>query len=155
MQNIQPLKYLSVLVLLLLLSSALFADEDETLNEDKPFAKAHIILQLSDADPKKQALVLDIANNLIRHYGGADMADIEIIAFASGIDLLFEGGSNESRIASLAASGIKFYICMNTVDTRERKTGKRPKISKSATGVQTGVAFLVDEIQRGYTHIRP
>ncbi|MCF6225124.1 MAG: hypothetical protein L3J22_02325 [Xanthomonadales bacterium] len=155
MHKTYALRYLWVLVFSLLFSSALFADEDEVLNEDKPFAKAHIILQISDADPKKQALVIDIANNLIRHYGGADMADIEIIAFASGIDLLFDGSPNESRIASLTDSGVKFYICMNTVDTRERKTGKRPKISKHAIGVQTGVAFLVDEIKRGYTHIKP
>lgn len=155
MQKVQQLKCLCVFVLSLLLSSALCADEEQILNEDKPFAKAHIILQISDAEPKKQALVLDIANNLIRHYGGADMADIEIIAFASGIDLLFEASPNETRIASLADSGVRFYICMNTVDSRERKTGKRPKISKHATGVQTGVAFLVDEIQRGYTQIRP
>jgi len=155
MLNKRSVNNLFISVMLLMFSASLFAQDDEVLNEDKPFAKAHIILQLSDADPKKHSLVLDIANNLTRHYGGADMADIEIIAFAAGIDLLLEGNPNEKRIASLADSGVNFYICLNTVDTRERKTGKRPKISKLATGVQTGVAFMVDEIHRGYTHIRP
>ncbi|MBE9549215.1 MAG: hypothetical protein IMF09_07380 [Proteobacteria bacterium] len=155
MFKMQKLKRLSVLVFLLVFSSVVFAQDGKILNEDKPFAKTHIILQLSDADPKKHSLVLDIANNLTRHYGGADMVDIEIIAFASGIDLLLEGNPNAARISSLVDSGVNFYICLNTVDTRERKTGKRPKISKHATGVQTGVAFMVDEIHRGYTHIRP
>ena len=151
----QQAKILLVSLFLLLGSVTVFAQDGEILNEDKPFAKAHIILQLSDADPKKHSLVLDIANNLTRHYGGADMADIEIVAFASGIDLLLEGNPHEARISSLVDSGVNFYICLNTVDTRERKTGKRPKIGKYATGVQTGVAFMVDEIHRGYTHIRP
>lgn len=155
MFKMQKLKRLSVLVFLLVFSSVVFAQDGKILNEDKPFAKTHIILQLSDADPKKHSLVLDIANNLTRHYGGADMVDIEIIAFASGIDLLLEGNPNATRISSLVDSGVNFYICLNTVDTRERKAGKRPKISKHATGVQTGVAFMVDEIHRGYTHIRP
>ena len=139
----------------LLFSVNLYGQDQEVLNEDKPFAKAHIILQLSDADPDKQTAVLDIANNLTKHYGGPDMADIEVIAFAAGIDLLLDGNPNEQRIASLVDNGIKFYICMNTVATRERKTGKRPVLSKHATGVQTGVAFMVDEVQRGYTLIHP
>ena len=144
-----------ILLLLLTFSASALAQSEEVLNEDKPFAKTHIILQLSDTDPTKHSLILDIANNLIRHYGGADMVDIEIVAFAAGIDLLLEGSPHESRISSLVDTGVKFYICLNTVDTRERKSGKRPVLSKYATGVQTGVAFMVDEIHRGYTHIRP
>ncbi len=144
-----------VFIAFLALSQNAFPQDETVLNEDKPFAKAHIILQLSDADPEKQAAVLDIANNLTKHYGGPDMADIEIITFAAGIDLLLEGNPNEQRISSLADNGIKFYICMNTVMTRERRTGKRPKLSQYAIGVQTGVAFMVDEIHRGYTLVRP
>ncbi len=144
-----------VLIALLAIGQNAYSQDETVLNEDKPFAKAHIILQLSDADPEKQATVLDIANNLTKHYGGPDMADIEIIAFGAGIDLLLEGNANEQRIASLADNGIKFYICMKTVLTRERRTGKRPKLSQHAIGVQTGVAFMVDEIHRGYTLVRP
>ncbi len=143
------------LIAVLVLASSVNLQAEEVLNEDKPFAKAHIILQLSDADPEKQATVLDIANNLTKHYGGPDMADIEIITFGSGIDLLLKGNPNEKRISSLVDNGIKFYICMNTVLTRERRTGKRPELSQHAIGVQTGVAFMVDEIHRGYTLVRP
>jgi hypothetical protein len=37
--------------------------------EDKPFAEERIVLQISDSDPFKQTLVLNVANNLIKHYG--------------------------------------------------------------------------------------
>ena len=37
----------------------------EPLNEDKPFAEAHVLLQVSSADTARHSLVLDIANNLL------------------------------------------------------------------------------------------
>ena len=33
---------------------------------DKPFAEHRIVLQLSDNDPKKQSLVISVANNLLK-----------------------------------------------------------------------------------------
>ena len=47
------------------------------LNEEKPFAEAHILMQVSDDDPQRYQAVLDIANNLTKHYGGQDMVDID------------------------------------------------------------------------------
>ena len=37
--------------------------------EDKPFAEEKIVLQISDPNPFKQTLVLNVASNLIKHYG--------------------------------------------------------------------------------------
>ena len=37
--------------------------------EKKEFADTKIVLQISDSDPFKQTLVLNVANNLIKHYG--------------------------------------------------------------------------------------
>ncbi|BAR56586.1 hypothetical protein NK6_3409 [Bradyrhizobium diazoefficiens] len=36
--------------------------------QDKPFAEHKIVLQLSDGDARKQALVLSVANNLLKAY---------------------------------------------------------------------------------------
>ena len=33
----------------------------EPLNEDKPFAETHVLLQVSQTDPKRYSLALDIA----------------------------------------------------------------------------------------------
>ncbi|HFE47859.1 MAG TPA: hypothetical protein ENJ21_00935, partial [Chromatiaceae bacterium] len=49
------------------------ADEDS-----KPFAEQRIVLQISDPIPMKQTLVLNVANNLIKHYG-VDKVDVEIV----------------------------------------------------------------------------
>ena len=124
--------------------------------EDKPFAEQRLILQVSDADPAKYTAVLDIANNLIKHYQGPDFVDIEIIAFGKGVRMYFAPeNKNSSRISSLKNYGVRFYVCLNTIDSIQRSTGKRPVLLEGIEGVQTGVAFMLEEIQAGYTHIHP
>ena len=124
-------------------------------SEDKPFAEAFILLQLSDGDDAKQNAVLDVANNLIKHYGGPDMVDIEIVAFGPGMQLLLEDNPRADRIASLVENGVRFVGCMNTVDTMERKTGTRPALNEHTIPVQTGVAHVVDRVRQGYVLVRP
>ncbi|MGD8635928.1 MAG: hypothetical protein PVI48_05620 [Gammaproteobacteria bacterium] len=137
-------------------SGAAFAEpEGFPAKDDKPFAEAFIVLQLSDQDPLKQDAVLDVANNLIKHYGSPDIVDIEIIAFGPGMRLLIEGNTREARIASLVESGVRFIGCMNTVDTMERKTGKRPALNEHTIPVQTGVAHVVERARQGYVLVRP
>lgn len=126
------------------------------LSEAKPFADAFVILQVSDAEAVHHQATLDIANNLMKHYGGQDMVDIEVIAFGAGVPMLYAGNKDiEDRVASLIEHGVKFYICGNTLDTIERKQGKRPALQPGIQTVQTGVAFMVDEIRRGYVPIHP
>ena len=145
-----------VLASWVLVSWALPASAQEALSEQKPFAETHIIMQVSDADPVHYQAVLDIANNLTRHYGGPDMVDIEVIAFGVGVPMLFgENNPNEQRISSLIEHGVRFYVCGNTLDTLERKSGVRPTVLEGVERVQTGVAFMIDEIKRGYLPVHP
>lgn len=134
---------------------AIAEPEGFSAKDEKPFAEAFIVLQLSDQDPLKQDAVLDVANNLIKHYGSPDVVDIEIIAFGPGMRLLLEGNTREARIASLVESGVRFIGCMNTVDTMERKTGKRPALNEHTIPVQTGVAHVVERARQGYVLVRP
>lgn len=150
----------AVLVLALGISAlagqgALAEEEGWSVKDDKPFAEAFIVLQLSDQDPLKQDAVLDVANNLIKHYGSPDVVDIEIVAFGPGMRLLIEGNTRSERISSLTESGVRFVGCMNTVDTMERKTGKRPALNEHTIPVQTGVAHLIERARQGYVLVRP
>lgn len=128
---------------------------DEPVSEDKPFAEAFILLQLSEQDPVKQDAVLNIANNLIKHYGSPDLVEIEIVAFGPGMRLLLAGNTREVRISSLVESGVRFVGCMNTIDTMERETGKRPALNEHTIPVQTGVAHVVDRVREGYVLVGP
>lgn len=121
---------------------------------DKPFAEHRIVLQLSDNDPKKQSLVISVAYNLLKLYD-PDKVAIEVVAFGPGIDLLFPDNANRQRIESLVAQGVKFDICLNTVDTIERDTGKRPQYIPAAIPVQVGVGQILSLTENGYTLVRP
>ena len=122
--------------------------------QDKPFAEHKIVLQLSDNDPKKQALVVSVAYNLLKFYG-PDKVAIEVVAFGPGIDLLRSDNKNRKLVESLIAQGVRFDVCLNTVDTIERETGKRPDIIPGATPVQVGVAQILLLTENGYTLVRP
>ncbi|WFU72364.1 hypothetical protein [Bradyrhizobium sp. CB2312] len=122
--------------------------------QDKPFAEHKIVLQLSDGDVKKQALVLSIANNLLKAYD-PDKVAIEVVAFGPGIDLLLVGSERRTQVESLIAQGVRFDICLNTVDTIERETGKRPEFIPAGTPVQVGVGQILFLAENGYTVVRP
>ena len=121
---------------------------------DKPFAEHFITLQLSDADPKKQRLVLSVASNLQKAYG-QDKVAIEVVTFGPGIDLLRDTNENRQLVDSLVKQGVRFNVCGNTLDTIERETGQRPKINPHAIEVQVGVGQLLTLSESGYTVVRP
>ena len=139
----------ALLPLLVLLPPAIAGEND------KPFAEAHIVLQLADADERTQGRVLSVANNLIKHYGGPDFVDIEIVTYGPGISLLYPGNPNRERITSLMASDVRFVGCLNTVESIARETGKRPELIPATISVKTGVARLIERAQQGYVVIRP
>lgn len=143
---------LSLTLTLLLLAASLSVLAEDT---DKPFAEAHIVLQLADADDKIQSRVLSVANNLIKHYGGPDFVDIEIVAYGPGISLLYPGNASRERITSLMANDVRFVGCRNTLDTIERAKGERPELIPDVILVQTGVARLVERAQQDFVVIRP
>ncbi|TMJ52880.1 MAG: hypothetical protein E6G85_10340 [Alphaproteobacteria bacterium] len=122
--------------------------------QDKPFAEHKIALQLSDNDPKRQALVISVAYNLLKFYD-PDKVAIEVVTFGPGIDLLRTDNGNRKLVESLIAQGVRFDVCLNTVDTLERETGKRPEIIPAATAVQVGVGQILLLTENGYTLVRP
>jgi len=124
------LKSLLLAILMALPWATSFADDSR---DSKPFAEVHVVLQLSDQS--NEAVVLDVANNLIKNYGGPDNIDIEIVTFGKGVRLMFAGSEHEIRIASLVDNGVRFYVCENTLDT--------------------GVARIIESVAEGYTLVRP
>jgi len=143
---------LSAALLVFLLMSSVVALAEDT-DDLKPFAEVRVVLQLSDQ--ARESVVLDVANNLIKNYGGPDAIDIEIVTFGPGVRLLFAGSQHESRIASLVDNGIRFYVCENTLDTMERNYGSRPKLSEHAIPVRAGVARIIEKVGEGYILVRP
>jgi intracellular sulfur oxidation DsrE/DsrF family protein len=122
--------------------------------QDKPFAEHKIVLQLSDNDVRKQNLVISIANNLLKFYD-PDKVAIEVVTFGPGIELLRSESPARKQVESLIAQGVRFDVCLNTVDTIERESGRRPEIMPGATPVQVGVGQILFLTENGYTLVRP
>ena len=144
----------AVIAALLIATAGSPARAQQAPLQDKPFAEHKIVLQLSDNDPRKQGMVISVANNLMKFYD-PDKVAIEIVAFGPGIELLRPENPNRKMVESLVAQGARFDICLNTVDTLERESGKRPEFISAATPVQVGVAQILFLTENGYTLVRP
>jgi len=107
---------------------------------EKSFADTKVVLQISDNDPFKQTLVLNVANNLVKHYGP---------------DQLFAENTNKDRIQSLADNGVRFAACGNTVRNMSKILGEEPVLNKNATTVSAGVVRILDLEKQGYKLIKP
>jgi len=144
-------KMLSMFILLLTINASyqVLAAED-----DKPFAEERIVLQISDDDPSKQTLVLNVASNLIKHYG-QDKVDIEIVAFGPGLRLMFKDNVNGGRISGLTTSGVKFAACNNTITKMTKILGHAPEINSNATVVPGGAVRIIDLQNQGYKLLKP
>ena len=121
---------------------------------EKSFAETKVVLQISDNDPFKQTLVLNVANNLIKHYG-PDQVEIEVVAFGPGLRLLFAENANSGRIQSLADNGVRFAACSNTVRNMGRILGEPPALNNNAVKVSAGVVRIMDLNKQGYQIIKP
>ncbi|MDH5612862.1 MAG: DsrE family protein [Gammaproteobacteria bacterium] len=118
------------------------------------FAEKHVVLQISDDDPFKQTLVLNVANNLIKHYG-QEKVDVEIVAFGPGLRLLFENNANSDRINSLTTNKVIFSACGNTIEGMSKQLGHAPALHKDAKVVPGGVVRIIDLVDQGYQLIKP
>jgi len=126
-----------------------------TARADQAFAEKKVVLQISDAIPEKQILVLNVANNLLNHYG-QDKVDVEIVAFGPGLKLLFADNANKARIKSLAAAGVRFSACQNTVKAMTaQNNGVAPALLPEAQPTPAGIARIVDLEEQGYHNVRP
>lgn len=124
------------------------------VTDDRPFVAHRVALQISDSDPARQSVLLNVAFNVLKSFG-PDKVAIEVVAFGPGIVLLRDGNPNDARIRSLVAQGVRFDACMNTIETIERETGKPFPLNSVARRVEAGVPQLILLAEHGYTVIRP
>jgi uncharacterized protein len=143
----------SAMIAIALFLPAIGAQAEATA--DKPFAEHKLVLQISDSDPARQNLVLNVASNAIKHYG-PEKIDVEIVAFGPGLSLLFADNPQASRIDGLVVdSGIRFAACGNTIAAVTRMRGTAPELHPRAVNVDAGVVRIMDLTAAGYTLISP
>ena len=122
--------------------------------EDKVVQKAQkerVVIQVSDADPKKWHLALNNAKNVQTDIG-ADKSEVEIVAYGPGIGMLKADAEVANRIEDAVASGVKVVACENTMKAQKLS---RDDMHKSIDYVAAGVVQLMRRQQQGYAYIRP
>ena len=113
--------------------------------------KNRLIVQVSDADPKKWALALNNVKNVQTDLGKANV-EIELVAYGPGIGMLKMDSEVANRINEAMADGVKVIACENTMTNNKiAKDDMLPKIGY----VKAGVVEIMQKQQQGYAYLRP
>ena len=114
-------------------------------------AKNRLIVQVSDADPKKWALALNNVKNVQTDLGKANV-EIELVAYGPGIGMLKMDSEVANRINEAMGDGVKVVACENTMTNNKiAKDDMLPKIGY----VKAGVVEIMQKQQQGYAYLRP
>lgn len=118
-----------------------------------------LALQISDKDPVKMRAVLDVAANVSRYYSGqGEDAEIVVVAFNGGLDMVLEDRSPvKDRLTNFLKSmpNVTFIACGNTLETLTAKEGRRPPLLPGVDVTQVGVAALMELAEKHWTIVRP
>jgi len=113
--------------------------------------KNRLIVQVSDADPKKWALALNNVKNVQTDLGKANV-EIELVAYGPGLGMLKMDSEVANRINEAMADGVKIIACENTMtNSKIAKDDMLPKIGY----VKAGVVEIMQKQQQGYAYLRP
>jgi intracellular sulfur oxidation DsrE/DsrF family protein len=100
-----------------------------------------------------------VLNNIQNHLNADPKDRIVVVTHGPGIDFLLEGAKDSkgrefsSSVSSLAAKGVEFRVCNNTLMTRNIDPGKLLMESKI---VPSGVAEVAKlQAREGFVYLKP
>ena len=114
-------------------------------------AKQKLVIQVSDADPKKWALALNNAAN-VQEDLGKDNVVVEIVAYGPGLGMLKLESEVGDRVKSAMDDGVKVVACENTMRKQKlTQSDMLPNLSYA----KAGVVEIMAKQAEGYSYIRP
>ncbi len=115
----------------------------------------HVVYHLADGLPQASRALRQIRN----HLRADPTAKIVVVAHANGIDFLLKDAVDAGKypyellVQPLAAEGVEFRVCQNTLDSR---LITREKLLEEAAVVPSGVAEIARlQAREGYAYLRP
>lgn len=98
-------------------------------------------------------------NNIRNHLAADPKAKIVVVTHGLGIDFLLEGATNQMEqpfagaVGELAAKGVEFRVCNNTLVSRKIDASK---VAMEAKIVPSGVAEVARlQAREGFVYLRP
>jgi uncharacterized protein len=153
-------KTLPILKACLLSAVLATAFQAHAQSQAKPAAVAaqesiKVVYHMSEGIPQASRAM----NNIRNHLDADPTAKIVVVTHGLGIDFLLEGATNQMEqpfaggIASLAARGVEFRVCNNTLVSRKIDAAKLAMESKVVPSGVSEVARL--QAREGYVYLRP
>jgi hypothetical protein len=148
-QLFAPYFYALLVSLALYATSSCQADQSITPGASSKVRK--VVFQVTDEDTKKWNLTLVNALNVIAALGKHNVA-MEIVVYGPAIDMLRIESEVAPRVDEVIANGVKVVACENTMrGAHIVPADMLPNISFT----RTGVAYLMEKQEEGYSYIRP
>ena len=118
-----------------------------------------LVLQVNSDDPAMMNLALNNATNVEQYYKDAgEKVQIEIVTFGPGLHMLREDTSPvKDRIKAISekTSSISFDACGNTQEKMGKAENKKIPLVAQATVVKSGVVWVMELQEQGWTYVRP
>ncbi|CAN1539068.1 COG1416 Uncharacterized conserved protein [Burkholderiaceae bacterium] len=114
-----------------------------------------VVYHMSEGIPQASRAV----NNIRNHLAADPKAKIVVVTHGLGIDFLLQGAVNQmdqpfaGAIGELAARGVEFRVCNNTLVSRKIDASK---LALETTVVPSGVSEVATmQAKQGYVYLRP
>ena len=140
------------------LTFGLLADKSTQAETGK---QHRVVIQVDQNDPALMSLALNNARNIIDSYRDKNQdVDIKVVAYGPGLHMLREDTSPvKDRIKELSnvsfPGRIAFSACRNTMEGMEAREGHLISIIPQAGIVESGVVYIMELQEQGYSYIKP
>jgi intracellular sulfur oxidation DsrE/DsrF family protein len=120
-----------------------------------------VVFHVDQNDPAVMNLALNNVTNILEYYHGkGEEAQVEIVAYGPGLNMLRADKSPvKDRLKHIKdgsfPSKVQFSACHNTMKGMEKKEGHAITLVPEATIVPAGVVRLTELQEQGWTYIRP
>ena len=142
------MRSITVLAALLLAAASILAP----VTSHAQGAKHRVVLQVTDNDPAKWNLALNVAENLQEAYGKSNV-DVEIVAYGPGLNMFKSESKVAPRLNKAQDASVALYACENTMQKMKLAKGDLHPGSLVAPG--GGVVHIFKRQSEGWNTIRP
>ncbi len=115
-------------------------------------AKHRVVVQVTDNDPGKWNLALNVAENLQEAYGNNNV-QVEIVAYGPGLNMFKSESKVAARLNQAQDNSVALYACENTMRKMKVTTADLHPGSLVAPG--GGVVHIFKRQKEGWDTIRP
>jgi len=142
------MKPTTILATLLLAAAAVLAP----IASHADGAKHRVVIQVTDNDPGKWNLALNVAENLQQAYGKGN-TEVEIVAYGPGLNMFKAESKVAARLNKAQDASVTLYACENTM--QKMKVTKADLHPGSMVAPGGGVVHVFKRQKEGWDTIRP